>query len=224
MQNRRTRGRPRKSEITKLKVMAWFNVVTQVSGKSAAELEREFAADGRIKVEDGKEIRPCLWDKYRRGEVEPRMHPSKGRSISLVQAVEEKYPGTAKWLTLPLWRLLDFSHPVTMDELREVFKSMPPEIRDLIIKNNVLEGEIFWRARTDESILTQHIQKYDALIEFTMAAALVREAILWQQEALYKERVKHLLQRLQINNQEGSCIQNVNNVLAAIMSKRLDIA
>lgn len=43
MKKTTTRGRPRKSEITRFKVMAWFDAVSKASGKTAADLEREFA-------------------------------------------------------------------------------------------------------------------------------------------------------------------------------------
>lgn len=196
MLNRRARGRPRKSEITKLKVMSWFNAVAQASGKSAAELEREFAIEGRIKIEDGKEMRPCLWDKYRRGEVEPSLIPPKGRSISVVQAVENKYSGTAMWLKLPIWTLLDFNHPLSIDELRKTYESMPAEIRGLILKESALDGDIFWRKWTDEDVLRECINSATEIEKLTMAIALVREAALFQMEDVFERRNRFLWELL----------------------------
>lgn len=137
------KGRPRKDAITKLKVMAWFRAVAEASGKTSAQLEREFADPNHIRKSKDKnqEIRPGLWDKYRRGEVEPRARPINENRVSVVQAVEAKYPGTARVLTLPLWKLLDFSQSMTMEELDEIEKSLPPRVQHLHVQENVLGKE-----------------------------------------------------------------------------------
>lgn len=67
------------------------------------ELEKQF---GEPKSNE-KVKRSCVWDKYRRGDVVPRSGLRPGGGANLVDRVEVVYPGTAKWLTLPLWRLLD---------------------------------------------------------------------------------------------------------------------
>lgn len=195
-----SRGRPRKSEITRFKVMAWFDAVAEASGKTAADLEREFAPAAHIRWELGMEIRPKLWEKYRRGEVEPRSIPSKGRKTSIVQEVESRYPGTAKWLSLPLWKLADFNQTVTMDELRAVYQGMPLKIRGLIIKDDVLEGEIFWRKQTDEDELLRRLAAAGGLDGVTAILALVREAHVCQQETEFHSRVDALLAELEKTN------------------------
>lgn len=197
MKKTTTRGRPRKSEITRFKVMAWFDAVAEASGKTAADLEREFAPAAHVRWVNGMEIRPKLWEKYRRGEVEPRSIPSKGRKTSIVQEVESRYPGTAKWLSLPLWKLADFNQPVTMDELRAVYQGMPLEIRGLIIKDDVLEGEIFWRKQTDEDELLGQLAAIGGLDVATAILALVREAQVCQQEIKFHPRVNALFAELE---------------------------
>lgn len=197
MKKTTSRGRPRKSEITRFKVMAWFDAVAKASGKTAADLEREFAPPAHISWARGVEIRPKLWEKYRRGEVEPRSIPSKGRKTSIVQEVESRYPGTAKWLSLPLWRLADFNQPVTMDELRAVYQGMPLEIRGLIMKDDVLDGEVFWRKQTDEDELLRQLMAVGGLDGVTAILALVREAHVCQQETEFHPRVNALLAELE---------------------------
>lgn len=192
-----SKGRPRKSEITRLKVMAWFNAVAEASGRTAAELEREFAQPEHIRWVNGVEIRPRLWEKYRRGEVEPRSVPSKGKKTSVVQDVENRYPGTAQWLTLPLWKLVDFNQPVTMDELKIIYEGMPQQIRGLIIKECVLEEEIFWRKQTGEDALLRQLAEIGGIDGITGMFALVREAQVCQQETRFYPRVKALLAELE---------------------------
>lgn len=197
MKKTTSRGRPRKSEITRFKVMAWFDAVAEASGKSAADLEREFAPASHFRLKNGMEIRPKLWEKYRRGAVEPRNIPSKGKKTSIVQEVESRYPGTAKWLSLPLWKLADFNQTVTMDELRAVYQGMALEIRGLIIKDDVLEGEVFWRKQTDEDELLQQLAAVGGVDGVTAILALIREAQICQQEKEFHPRINALLAELE---------------------------
>lgn len=192
MKKTTSRGRPRKSEITRFKVMAWFDAVAKASGKSAADLEREFAP-AHVSWARGMEIRPKLWEKYKRGDVEPRSIPSKGRKTSIVQEVESRYPGTAKWLSLPLWKLADFNQTVTMGELKAVYQGMPMEIRGLIIKDDVLDGEVFWRKQTEEGELLRQLAAVGGLDGVTAILALVREAQICQQENEFHPRLHALL-------------------------------
>jgi hypothetical protein len=181
------KGRPRKDAITKLKVMTWFRAVAEASGKTSAQLEREFANPNHIRRSKDKnqEIRPGLWDKYRRGEVEPRAHPINGKPLSIVQAVEAKYPGTAKVLTLPLWRLLDFSRPVAMEDLNAIEKTLPPEIQCLHSEENVLAREFYHLIRTNWAALQlPHDHFSSAIDNWAMMAILLRKVLLVQQELL----------------------------------------
>lgn len=196
MKKTTAKGRPRKSDITRFKVMAWFDAVAKASGKTAAQLEREFAPAEHVRWVNGMEIRPRLWEKYRRGEVEPRSIPSKGKKTSIVQEVENRYPGTAKWLSLPLWKLADFNLPVTMDELRAVYQGMPVEIRGLIMKEDVLEGAVFWRKQTGEGVLLRQLAAIGGLDGITAILALVREAHVCQQEPSFHPRVDALIAEL----------------------------
>lgn len=187
MKKSASRGRPRKNEITKLKVMAWFNAVSQASGKTAAELEREFAAPDHIRrsKDKNKEIRPGLWDKYRRGEVEPRSSPSKGKIISVVEAVETQYPGTARLLILPLWKLLDFNQPVSIEELNAIQKSISPETQHLLAETDVIETLLFQLDRMDDIQPQPLLFHVDITInKWTMVTILLRRTLLVQQESL----------------------------------------
>lgn len=189
MKKSASRGRPRKNEITKLKVMAWFAAVAQVSGKSAAELEREFADPKHIRRSKGKnkEIRPGLWDKYRRGEVEPSLRPTKGKSISVVQAVENKYPGTAKVLMLPLWKLMDFSQPMTMGELCTIQQGIPSKIQALLSEKSLLGTEPSYLDQMYDTKLQQSLSQLEnAIHKWTMMAILVRKVMQAQRTFLIK--------------------------------------
>lgn len=181
------KGRPRKDAITKLKVMAWFRAVAEASGKTSAQLEREFANPDHIRRSKDKnqEIRPGLWDKYRRGEVEPRALPINGKPLSIVQAVEAKYPGTARVLTLPLWTLLDYSKPVTIEELDTIQKTLSPEVQRLHKEENVL-ARMFANFENLGEVNTISLQNLisNAIELWTLQAISTRKRMLLHQEDL----------------------------------------
>lgn len=185
--NSAVRGRPRKNEITKLKVMTWFGAVAMASGKTAAELEREFAGQGQVRRIKGREIRPKLWEKYRRGAVEPRMVPSKGKSVSIVQQVEQAYPGTSKWLTLPLWLVLD-SEQRTMGELHNVLRGLEMRVRHLLLFPEAPHDGPFWEMSCrDAERLVETLYDFNSLDATTALAVLIRQAEICQDQLLHEE-------------------------------------
>jgi hypothetical protein len=186
MKKKSSKGRPRKDEITKLKVMAWFRAVAEASGKTSAQLEREFADPNHIRRSKDKnqEIRPGLWDKYRRGEVEPRARPINESRVSVVQAVEAKYPGTAKVLTLPLWKLMDFRQPATLEELNALEQAIQPA-QNLNERENVLATESP-QARQENVAepLSPSTQLNITIDQWIRRVISVRKATLAQQEVI----------------------------------------
>lgn len=130
-------------EIRKMRVQAWFRAVSLASKLTPRELEKQF---GEPKSNE-KVKRSCVWDKYRRGDVVPRSGLRPGGGANLVDRVEVVYPGTAKWLTLPLWRLLDKA-PMEMSEIRRCYESLPRPMRAMFIHPDATESSAFWRVRT----------------------------------------------------------------------------
>jgi hypothetical protein len=131
-------------EIRKMRVQAWYRAVALASGLTPRELERKFSES----ESDRKVKRSCVWDKYRRGEVVPRSGPRPDGGLNLVDRVEADYLGTAKWLTLPLWRLLDKA-PMEMSEIRRCYESLPQPMRAIFIQPNATESSVFWRRDID---------------------------------------------------------------------------
>lgn len=183
----KARGRPRKGEIAKLKVMTWFNAVALASGKTAAELEREFSGQGQVRRVKGREIRPKLWEKYRRGAAEPRITPSKGKTISIVQQVELAYPGTAKWLTLPLWKLLEAKR-LTMDDLRNVLMGLENKVSSLLLFRKTPLGGFFWGQSCSDAVrLVETLYEIKSLDATIALAVLIRQAEICQDQLLHEE-------------------------------------
>lgn len=127
-------------EIRKMRVQAWFRAVSLASKLTPRELEKQF---GEPKSNE-KVKRSCVWDKYRRGDVVPRNGRRPDGGLNLVDRVEAVYPGTAKWLTLPLWRLLDKA-PMEMSEIRRCYESLPQPMRAIFIHPEATVSSVFWR-------------------------------------------------------------------------------
>lgn len=158
-------------EIRKMRVQAWFHAVSLESGLTPRELEKKFSeSDTEKKVK-----RSCVWDKYRRGEVVPRSGPRPDGGLNLVDRVEAAYLGTAKWLTLPLWRLLDKA-PMEMSEIRRCYESLPPVMRAMFIHPQATDSSVFWRRRElDCKKDCDVFLRFQDLDGFTAVLAMLRE-------------------------------------------------
>lgn len=186
MKKTTAKGRPRKSEITRLKVMAWFNAVAEASGKTAAELEREFAQPGHIRWVNGIEIRPRLWEKYRRGEVEPRSGYSFKGAPNLVERVEQRYPGTAIWLSSPIWRLADKA-PMEMSGIRGIYEGLPYLLQSIFIAAPHEASEVFWRRPVDPQHVCEILLRQGGLDALITALAMAKEAEITQDQYQHSE-------------------------------------
>lgn len=196
-----SKGRPRKSEITRFKVMAWFNAVAEASGKTAAELEREFAPAEHVRWVNGMEIRPRLWEKYRRGEVEPRSGCNLKGALNLVERVEQRYPGTAMWLSSPLWRLADKA-PMEMSDIRSIYEGLPYLLRSIFIAAPHEASEVFWRRPVDPQHACEILLRQGGLDALIVALALVKESEITQyqdQHLIGVKTVRRCLELLQHN-------------------------
>lgn len=180
------KGRPRKSEITRFKVMAWFNAVTEASSKTAAELEREFAQVEHVRWVNGVEIRPKLWEKYRRGEVEPRSGYSPQGMPNLVERVEQRYPGTAKWLSSPLWHLADKA-PMAMDDIHKIYEGLPYLFRSIFIAAPHEASEVFWRRPVDPQHVCEILLRQGGFDALTTILAMIKEAEITQDQYQHSE-------------------------------------
>lgn len=168
--------------IRKMRVQAWYRAVALASGLNSRELERKFSeSDGSRKVK-----RSCVWNRYRRGEVVPRSGPRPDGGINLVDRVEKEYPGTARWLDLPLWRLLDKA-PMEMSEIRRCYECLPPLIRSMFLHQDADSSSGFWRQKEldckgDGEVLL----RFGNLDGFTAVLAMGKEALIVQSQKQHK--------------------------------------
>jgi len=172
-------------EIRKMRVQAWFWAVAQASKLTPRELEKKF---GEPKC-DGKVKRSCMWDKYRRGEVAPRSGPRPDGGLNLVDRVEATYPGTAKWLTLPLWRLLDKA-PMEMSEVRRCYEGLPNLMRQIFIYTQAEPSGLFWRRDTDYEDACDLLLRFGGLDGLNAVLALVKEAEVIQDQYQHQDCVQ----------------------------------
>lgn len=179
----RKRGRPRKDPISSLRTKAWFNAVELASKKSTYELDIEFSETSK-RYQKKYEKRPCIWEKYARGDIEPRSKVGAKGQTPIVEKVEKVYPRTAKWLTMPFWRVLG-DESMNMDELKEVYLSLSPTIRNLLIRKKRSRTDPFWRTVITPDKLYERLSEEDSIEVATVILALVKEAEARQIEHQY---------------------------------------
>lgn len=173
------------SEIRKMRVQTWFRAVSSESGLTPRELERKFTESESEK----KVKRSCVWDKYRRGEVVPRSGRRPDGGLNLVDRVEAAYPGTAKWLTLPLWRLLDRA-PMEMSEIRRYLERLPNLMRQIFISGQAEPSGVFWRRYTDYEDACDLLLRFGSLDGLNAVLALVKEAEVIQDQYQHQDCVQ----------------------------------
>lgn len=168
-------------EIRKMRVQAWFHAVSLESGLTPRELEKKFSESETEK----KVKRSCVWNKYRRGEVVPRSGPRPDGKPNLVDRVETAYPGTAKWLTLPLWRLLDRA-PMEMSEIRRCYESLPRPMRAMFIHPDATESSVFWQRKLATEDSCAVLIKFGGIDGFIAMLAMIKEAEIIQDERSHR--------------------------------------
>ncbi|AKR42209.1 hypothetical protein [Methylophilus sp. TWE2] len=191
---KRSVGRPKKNKaLQQLRVQTWFNAVAEASGKTAYELEKEFAPS-TVDRENFNKQRARLWEKYRLGKTMPTIKEKKGGRKGIAQLVEEKYPGTIHWLTDEFFDLANMEKEITMKFVREVFESLPLEIRKHIILENANSSTLFWRKQLiSESAFYEGLVRNPSPYGFIALLALLREALICQNEPSFHTIKKMLI-------------------------------
>lgn len=180
-------GRPPLDEADRIRAQAWFNAVSLTSGKSDRELEEVFGQRIARGPNQGKlsiGANPGLWRKYKLGLSCPKTKPAKGGRKSIVERVEERFPGTAKWMSMPLWDTIR-PKPLEMSDLKELYLSLSPPVRALIVDAQPQPSEKFWRRQVDIETLCQQLLEVGGLDSATAVLALVREAETAQNRGMY---------------------------------------
>lgn len=168
--------------IKRLRIRSWFQAVHCASGLSAGDLEYQFS------LANEECSRSCIWDKYRRGDVAPR--------DSLVNAVENRFPGTGQWLHSTLWRVAD-ERPMEMAEIRSAFEELPNLLRSIFLARQATKSTVFWRrpVETDSACdILLRINNVDALVATLL---LVKEAETTQNHYQHEDGIGFALRYLE---------------------------
>lgn len=128
-------GRRKRAPLDVLRTQVWVYVVMRRSGWTTYRLEREFHPD-RIKRSGGKVVRPRLWDRYREGKMV--VSDRAGRD-NVIDRVEARFPGTARWIRSPLWTGLS-QESLARATVIEGFKKLEPTTRRLVLTKRNLDG------------------------------------------------------------------------------------
>lgn len=163
-------------EIRSMRIRAWYRAVVAASQLTPSELEQAFS------LGTGDRPRSCIWDKYRRGEVEPRR--GTGRQPGLIERVETSYPGTAVWLSSPLWRLADRA-PMEMSEIRRIYEAMPKLIRSIFVATKEEATGLFWRRPVEVDHACEILRRFRDVDAFITLLTIMREAETIQDQDQY---------------------------------------
>ena len=177
-------------KLRSMRVRCWFNAVSQISGLTTGQLEREFGEKGAERAP-----RSCIWNKYRRGEVVPRSRRPCDHSKKLVERVESRYPGTAKWLTSPLWRLADPA-PMEMSEIRRIYEGLPKVIRSIFVEPESKTKSIFWRRSVKPKLACEMLLRFRNVDALIALLTMVKEAEIMQDRTQYGVAVNAWLEGL----------------------------
>lgn len=170
MVNGRRKGRQK--EIRKLRVQYWVSEVLRVSKKSLMELEQKFSA------KDKAAPRSCIWDKYLRGEVLPRIGKPNIGKPSVLDEVEGVYKNTKQLFTSDLWRLMDDDAIVEMTEIRRILRELPSPLCDHIFlrSSEWKDHDGFWRRHGRDKTVGAALLETPSFPNLLFAVALKREA------------------------------------------------
>lgn len=133
--------------------------------------------------------RPGLWGKYKKGTMCPRSKPDMHGRPSIVQRVEAKFPGTAKWLESSFWDALS-RKPMGMSEIKTIYWSLSEEVCEKIIADEVdpdLYEATFWRIPKDWGALYSELYEIGDLDAATAILALIKECETTQRQEAHKE-------------------------------------
>ncbi len=185
---RRSPGRPKENKaIRELKVKAWFNAVAEASGKTAYELEKEFAPSYVDRTKFTKQ-RSRLWEKYRLGKTMPTVKEKKRGRRPIAILVEEKYPGTLKWLVHPVWSILDMEADIGMTEIKHAYQQLGPEVGQLILESDdrkIRTG--FWKkSYTDINEVIASLHSTGTESAYMALIVMLRESLICQRDVDYQ--------------------------------------
>lgn len=183
------------------------------SGMDATELEMLFSKT-KGKYTPGK--RPGLWGKYRDGEVCPKFKPDKNGCLSIVERVEERFPGTAQWMTMPFWDALN-SAPMEMSDLKRLYQSLSQHIRLLIVAEPSDKRKTFWRKPVEPKTLFSQLSKLNDLDAATAILALIKEAETKQDQQMHRLGIacwEKYLEKLQHHPVLSPIIEDIDDLVA----------
>lgn len=188
---KRSVGRPKTNKaLQQLRVQTWFNAVAEASGKTAYELEKEFAPS-TVDRENFNKQRARLWEKYRLGKTMPTIKEKKGGRKGTAQLVEEKYPGTLKWLEHPIWILANPDIEISIQDLKAAYLQIQSELGTILINNQT--SSFFWRLLSleDSLKLIEH-KKHVNFNDIFFMVSLLREAIITQRKEFFDILISNL--------------------------------
>jgi hypothetical protein len=118
------RGRPPRNPVDTVRTQFWFNLVSQMAGKTAYQLEKEFHPES-FRRDEAWLVRSRRWDRYREGKMVPK--------DDLIARVEQVYPSAAAWFRAAFWDAFKVG-ALSQDEVNRHLLTLEPGIPDILFK------------------------------------------------------------------------------------------
>jgi len=170
------RGRPRKSEVDQFSAQVWAAAIQiQSGGLTPYKIETTYMPEECVPKKEGRIVRPALMDRYARGELSPKNDGRRCGGKKLVERLEAAYPGSAKWLSLPLWELMSLK-PYSLNDIHQMMAPLQGPFFYKFFSRTTSPGKIYLRNFLVDLKEVQRIARHETLDAFTFLLGLAREA------------------------------------------------
>lgn len=170
------RGRPKKSMADKLSTLVWAEAIKiQSKEMTPYMIEVTFMPEECVPKRNGRVVRPSLMDRYVRGELSPKNDGSRCGGAKLVARIDSTFPGTAKWLYLPLWELMQ-SKAYSLEEMHQIMARVEAPFYYKFFSRADCPERVYVRSFGGDIKEIRKVSRYNTLDAFAFLLGLAREA------------------------------------------------
>lgn len=174
--NQSKRGRPKKSTADRLSTMVWAEAVKiQSKGMTPYKLEVTFMPEECVPKRDCRVVRPSLMDRYAKGELSPKNFDSRCGGTKLVERIDSTFAGTAKWLYLPLWELMQ-PKAYSLEEMHQIMAGIEGGFYYKFFSRYDWPERVYVRNFEVDIKEIRKVSRHNTLDAFAFLLGLVREA------------------------------------------------
>jgi hypothetical protein len=182
-------ARPRTDPVDKVRTRVWFEqVLIEARAWSAYELEKMLSPEQVYRGPEGT-VRPCRWDKYRRGDNTP--------SAATREFVAARFRGPQSRWDSPIWRIFK-GETVTRSDVVKGLGNLAPDTAGFLTErssNGSLDLRPFATQFFEFIDQTISYDTFETMVLVARLADIIRDEDLWETVTnIYRLRRKDLLE------------------------------